>query len=157
MYLMIKCEMNPTLKKTLQFTSSHRRPGENQSIPDHSVEHGEDIEGTGALGSHKPWSIPYHRGEGRGSEGWVSLCGAAISPQSLVWECAGVTRSPCSASHQHSSTSLAPNFSPPRRRSPWQRVSRILKGLKWNRINQRQVSKSCPDKWKALWPSETTW
>ena len=47
------------------------------------------------LGLSQTWSISCRGRDGkRERERWVSLCGVAISPQSLVWECKGVTRSP---------------------------------------------------------------
>lgn len=46
------------------------------------------------LGLSQTWSISCCGRDGkRERKRWVSLCGVAISPQSLVWECAGVTRS----------------------------------------------------------------
>lgn len=48
------------------------------------------------FGFHEP--DPFPATEEMERERWVSLCGVAISPQSLVWECAGVTRSPAHAS-----------------------------------------------------------
>lgn len=63
------------------------------------------------LGLSQTWSISCRGRDGKRERGrWVSLCGVAISPQSLVRECAGVTRSPALPSYQHSSTHSSPTF-----------------------------------------------
>lgn len=104
------------------------------SIPDQNVKHTEDI--GEIMCFHEP--IPFPASQKKKMKGWVSLCGVAICPLSLVWECAGVTRSPAlpSISILRLTCSRLTFFFFP---TLWQRIWLEIKLDK-----PQQVSKSCP-------------